>query len=115
LDRVSAAERHVLASFDAGLVRAVLQAGRKAVYICSQMPALEALSPQEIRSLHALSARYELLSEGIAERARAIGVPLWVWTVDATEEIERAVAQGAVGICSNEVAKARHVLDRLAS
>lgn len=112
LERVFAAfapeSPHVLASFDPALVTAAHERGHRGVLILAQMEALDRL-PAEM--LFAWSARHHLLDEGIAERARRAGVPLWIWTVDRREDIERALSAGAAGICSNDVPLARAVLD----
>ena len=115
LEQVPSTAPHALASFDAELVRAVLEAKRKAVYIFAQLDQLDRLSRPELSSLFALSARQELLEEGVAARAQELHVPLWVWTVDLPADIERAIEQGVAGICSNDVPTARGVLDRLSA
>lgn len=111
LERVSGDDPHLLASFDPEIVRAALAAGRRAALIFAEMSALDLLNRDEQEALSAFSARHHLLEEGVAERAREAGRPLWIWTVDDEREIRRALGAGATGICSNDVAVARRVVD----
>lgn len=108
-ERIPPNAPHLLASFDPELVGAALEAGYRSALIFARMEALDQLPAER---LFAWSARYHLLEEGVAERARAAGVPLWIWTVDQEAEIERALDAGAQGICSNDVPLARGVVDR---
>jgi glycerophosphoryl diester phosphodiesterase len=104
---------HALASFDAGLVRGVLEAGRKAVLIVSEAAALRRLAPRELSALHAVSAAHDLLDEEFVRRVVRADVPLWVWTVDGERAVRRALAWGASAICGNDVAANRALIDRL--
>ncbi len=102
---------HVLASFDPGLVRGAMEAGRAGVLILSDPARFLRLDPRERRRLHAVSARWDLLTPSFVERVRRTGTRLWCWTVDGSEAITSALDRGAHGVCCNDVAAARTVLD----
>ncbi len=103
---------HLLASFDPGLVRGALEAGRRGVLILSDPRRLFRLSPAERRKLHAVSARWNLLTPAFVQSVRRTGARLWCWTVDGEKAITRALQRGAEGVCCNDVAAAREILDR---
>jgi len=104
--------RHLLASFDAGLVRGALQAGRKGVLILKDPAALKLLAPAERRQLHAVSARFDLLTAPFVDTVRRTGARLWCWTIDGEKKITQALDRGADGVCCNDVGAARAVIDR---
>jgi glycerophosphoryl diester phosphodiesterase len=114
LRQVPRRSRHALASFDPGLVRGVLEQGRRAVLILKDPRALYRLDASERSRLFAVSAHHQVLKPGLIRRVLKNGVRLWTWTVDGEAAIRRAWEHGARGFCSNDVAEARAVLDRLA-
>lgn len=105
--------RHVLASFDPGLVRGALEEGRRAVLILKDPRALYRLSAPERARLYAVSARHNVLNPGFVRRVALSGARLWTWTVDGESKIRLARERGADGFCCNDVGQARAILDRL--
>ncbi len=112
LELLPASSAHALASFDTGLVRGALQAGRRAILILSDPVALTRLSASEGRALYAVSARQDRLTDPFVKRIREEGQRIWTWTVDSERELLRALELGASGICGNDVARLRAALTR---
>lgn len=110
LDLVPSDSPHLLASFDPDLVRAVLEEGRRAVYILDEPRHLEDLHEDELLSLHAVSVRHDRLDMELQEQLRTLGLPLWMWTVDGEDAVRRAWDRGAAGICTNDVPGTRETL-----
>jgi glycerophosphoryl diester phosphodiesterase len=114
LAHVPRSSGHALASFDAGLVRGVIEAGRRAVLILKDPSAFFGMSPLHRRGLYAVSVRHDVLRPDFVEHVTRERLRLWVWTVDEEKAISRALDRGAHGICGNDVARARAVLNKLA-
>jgi glycerophosphoryl diester phosphodiesterase len=104
---------HALASFDLGLVRGAVEDGRRAVLIVADPSVIGRLSARELRALHAVSVRHDVLDEPLARRILAGGPHLWAWTLDDERAVRRAVKLGVSGVCGNDVAALRAVAFRL--
>jgi glycerophosphoryl diester phosphodiesterase len=50
----------------------------------------------------ALTLHYSVASSDVIERAHELGAPVYVWTVDEPERVERLVRWGADGIITND-------------
>lgn len=94
---------HVLASFDLDVVRACLDGERPAVWITANPSRLQELDEGLRSSLHAVSALHTALDGTFVSYCEGIGLPLWVWTVDAPEDFERLRRLGAdAAWCTND-------------
>jgi glycerophosphoryl diester phosphodiesterase len=60
--------------------------------------------PALLRRAHAtaLTLHYSVASSEAIERAHDLGAPVYVWTVDDAERVERLVRWGADGIITND-------------
>jgi len=95
---------HVLASFDAPLVRGALKAGRSAGLIAARPGDLRELGETEQHQLRCLSLLHSALEPAVTTWTRELGIELWCWTVDDTAAYRRVRRLGVHGICTNDVA-----------
>ncbi len=99
---------HVLASFDADLVRGAIEAQRAAALIVDRWEALAVLTEREIKALRAISLRHDLIDARAAKQILEWDIALWAWTIDEREEATRVLDLGCEAICTNNVTEFGH-------
>jgi glycerophosphoryl diester phosphodiesterase len=104
---------HALASFDPGLVRGAVEDARRTVLIVSDPQVLAKFSVRELHGLHAVSVRHDLIDAPLARRVLDAGAHLWAWTLDDERAVRAVLKLGASGICGNDVAALRAMVDKM--